>query len=349
MFDLSRECRMLSEEADQIDWNSLEGHSVLITGATGLVGSTCVRALLEHNRCSSSKQVAIYALVRNEEKARNLFKEYLSDSHFFLVVQDVNSFKFEKACDYIIHAACPTSSSFFVDHPVETADAIILGTKNMLSYALECDAKAMVYLSSMEVYGNGNSEPGLNSLLTEKMVGSSDTTLPRSSYPEAKRMAENYCASFASEYGLNVKIVRLAQTFGPGISKSDNRLFAQIARSAISGKDLILKTTGASTRMYIYTLDAVTAIFDVLLRGQAGQAYNAANPSTYSSVLDMSEMVMRELGRGGSRVVIDIDPNTPYLSEHHYPLDTSKLEQLGWRPRVDLLEMFKMLIKYLEA
>ena len=145
----------------------------------------------------------------------------------------------------------------------------------------------------------------------------------------------------------SVKAVRLAQTFGPGIPRDDVRLFAALARNAVAGKDFIMKTTGESTRMYSYTADAVSAILTVLVAGENGVSYNVANPSTYSSIREMADMVYREFGTGDARVIIDVDPNAPYPPEHHLPLDVSRLEALGWRPQVGLEDMYRKLIAYM--
>ena len=247
MFDLSEEYRQVASTHD-VDWDELSGSSVLVTGATGLVGSLFVRALLERNRGFGSG-ITVYALVRSEEKARRAFEGYGPSDGLHFVVQDVCELSLDVSCDYILHAACPTASAFFTSHPAQTADAIVMGTRAVLEYARRCGCRSVVYVSSMEVYGEGNHEPGLAHALTESETGIVDPLAVRSCYPEGKRMAENYCVAYASEYDVPVKIARLAQTFGPGVPKDDKRLFAQIARSAMLGDDLVLKTTGASTRM----------------------------------------------------------------------------------------------------
>lgn len=345
MFDLSREYSELAK-SDRIRWDLVDGRTFLITGVTGLIGSLCTRLLLERNRTANAG-ISILALVRNEEKARSMLGEYGEDDGLRYIVQDVCDFSISEPCDYIIHTACPTASSFFAAHPVETADAIVLGTRRILEYATSVKSSSVVYVSSMEVYGNGNSEPGLDHLLTEADTGYVNPCSIRSCYPEGKRMAENYCASFASEYGTPVKVARLAQTFGPGIPKNDTRLFAQVARCAMNDTDLVLKTTGASTRMYSYTTDAVAGIMTALLCGENGVSYNVANPSTYSSVREMAERVITRFSEGGAKLVIDVDPNAPYPPEHHLPLDVSKLQALGWSPTVGLEEMYRNLIDYL--
>ena len=254
----------------------------------------------------------------------------------------------EGAVDYIIHTACPTASRFFAEHPVETADAIVMGTRRVLELARAKGTSGVVYASSMEAYGDGNERPGLAPLLDESRVGYVDPMRVRSCYPEGKRMAEQYCCAYAAEYGVPAMVVRLAQTFGPGIPKADARLFALCARNALAGEDIVLKTTGASTRMYLYTADAVAALLTVMLSGEPGRAYNAANPDTYSSVREMAEMVAGLAPAGSVEVRCEVDPDAPYPPEHHLPLDVSRLRALGWAPTCDLPGMYRNLMAYLE-
>lgn len=347
MFDLQQEAREIAASTD-IDWEKLAGASVLVTGATGLVGSACVRALLERNRAFGTG-IRVRAMVRNVEKARAVLEGYGPEDGIALVVAEVETASPDAcAADYVIHAACPTASRFFMEHPVETANAIVGGTVNMLENARAAGTKSFVYVSSMEVYGDGNAQPGLDHRLDEHAVGYCDPLSVRSCYPEGKRMAEQYCMAYAAEYGVPAKVARLAQTFGPGIPKDDRRIFALIARSALAGEDVVLKTTGASTRMYAYTADAVRALLTILLRGEAGQAYNVANPATYSSVRGMAETVAAECARAPMEVRVEVNPDAPYPPEHHLPLDVSRLEALGWKPQVGLEGMYRNLMAYLE-
>ena len=219
--------------------------------------------------------IRVYALVRSLEKAHAMLDGYSEQDGLHFIQGDVEALSTSVTFDYIIHAACPTSSSFFASNPVETASSIVSGTVKMLELARICQTK-LVYVSSMEVYGEGNAEQGIEKRLDETQVGYVNPMSVRSCYPAGKRMAENYCAAFTGEYGVHAAVARLAQTFGPSIAKSDKRIFAMLARCALAGKPIVLKTTGASTRMYNHTFDAVAAIFTILLRGQAGRAYNVA-------------------------------------------------------------------------
>lgn len=347
MFDLRAEAQVVAQ-SPIVAWEKLSGATVLITGVTGLIGSACARVLLERNRADGS-DIRVLGLARSEARACEALADYSEEEGLTIIEGDLLGTAIEDSHpDFIIHSACPTASRFFAEHPVETADAIVLGTRRMLELAKTSSAKGFVYVSSMEVYGDGNNAAGLDRLLTEGDVGYVNPTVVRSCYPEGKRMAEQYCAAYASEYGVPATIVRLAQTFGPGIPKNDTRLFALCARRAMAGEDIVLKTTGASTRMYLYTADAVTALLAVLLEGEPGRAYSAANPSTYSSVKGMAEMVAELFPEKNVQVRCEIDPNAPFPPEHHLPLDVSALEGLGWQPTKDLPQMYANLIQYLE-
>lgn len=328
--------------SEAVDWDALTNANILVTGATGLIGSTLIRGLMERNRAYGG-QMRVYALVRNAEKAKQMFSGYIGKGWLQLVVGDVNSLPdVDGDIHYIIHGASVTSSRDFVDKPVETIMTAIEGTKNILELAKKKNIRGMVYMSSMEVYGTPlNNEP-----LTEEKMGYLNPLMVRSSYSESKQMVENLCVAYCSQYQVPVKIVRLTQTFGPGVAKDDGRVFAEFARCAVSGKDIRLQTAGLTERMYLYTVDAATALLTVLTKGANGEAYNAANRQTYCSIKEMADMVADRFGEGQCKVVIDIPdtPNTSYNPVCHVYLECSKLEQLGWSAQTDLENMYRRMI-----
>ncbi|MBQ6137794.1 MAG: NAD(P)-dependent oxidoreductase, partial [Kiritimatiellae bacterium] len=129
------------------------------------------------------------------------------------------------------------------------------------------------------------------------------------------------------------------------VPASENRVFAQLLRSALAGGTLRLSSSGGSTRMYLETTDAVAAIRTVLEKGEAGAVYNAANPETYCSLADMARMVCARFGGAGVSLGRDDDPaNACYPPTHHLRLDVSRLLALGWRPRHSLEEMFDRMV-----
>ena len=152
-------------------------------------------------------------------------------------------------------------------------------------------------------------------------------------------MAECLCISYGHEYGVPVKIVRLSQTFGPGVSYSDNRVFAQFARCAIENQDIVLKTKGETYRNYCYIRDVVTGILCVLLKGNSNEAYNIANKDTGISICDMAHMIADDIADKKINVVFDIADDIAKLGYGptiKISLDTDKIEQLGWKAEVGI-------------
>lgn len=325
-------CASSFELADQF-----KGTSFLITGSTGLIGSSLIHLLL-----AIDKSVKIIAPVRNAEKALSMFEEDELE-HISFVECDLLTYDYGRLADvdYIIHCAAPTSSKFFVEHPVDTAEIIIDGTRVLLNYAAKCKAKGFVYLSSLEVYGSILDD---TKEVTEDVQGYLDPMSVRSSYPMAKRAAENLCCLYAKQYDVPVMVARLTQTTGPGISKDDNRVIAQFARLAAQNQDIVLHTTGEAARPYCYTTDAITAILYILLKGEVGEAYNVANENTYISARGMAEF-LRDNFNPSISVRLELNYNMGYAPVTKLKLSTLKLRSLGWRPKMELKDIFINLIK----
>lgn len=320
------------------DVNEFCGKKVLITGASGLIGKAIAEYLL-----NNATGVKIVALARNEAKIRAAFNMADLKRVEFLIC-DINDLKpNDMGVDYVIHAACQTASKAFVENPVETIKGVVGGTVNVLEFARANNVKGFVYLSTMETYGT----PFSSDKIYENSSAFLDQTSVRASYPESKRLAECLCAAYGSEYGVPTKIVRLTQTFGEGVSYDDRRVFAEFARCVIERKNIVLKTKGETERNYLYVGDAVLAILTVLLRGEIGQAYNAANEETYCSIFDMAQMVVARFGDGKIKVVFDEESNVEksgYAPTLKMNLCCDKLKKLGWSATVGLEEMFSRLI-----
>lgn len=322
-----------------ISWDKLRGRTVLVTGATGLIGSQTVSALLYADQ-KWDLGLKVLALVRSEEKAKQKFAVQMEQCPaLHLVVGAVEQMPvIDGPVDYIVHGASPTASAYFVQHPVDTICTATSGTSNLLELAREKKSAGFVYLSSMEVYGG----PTDDRLLPESAGTTVNTMAVRSCYPEAKRLCETLCVAYCAQYGVPAVVVRLAQTFGPGVASDDGRVFAQFARCAMSGQDIVLNTTGESKRCCLYTADAVSAILTLMLEGEPGQAYNAANRVTYSSIYEMAQMVATKIADGKIAVTVHVDEQKSknYPPTFHLNLQTDKLEALGWHPTKDLREMY---------
>lgn len=327
--------------AEFIPWEEFSGKTFFITGATGLIGYTLASLLLYHS-AEKKSGIRVIALVRDIAKAREQFRGQLADSapvEFVEgAVEDFDAGSIAQKINYVIHGACPTASTFFTEHPVETIRTIVNGTDNMLRLCVEKHVQAAAFLSSMEVYGKVSDREKL----AEESLGKIDLLNPRSSYPEAKRLAENLCACYASEFGLDVKSVRIAQTFGPGVKYEDARVFAYMMRCALENKNIELKTSGTKENPYLYTMDAATAILTILAKGESGSSYNAANEDTYCSVREMAETVLRTFGKKNLKVETNVgSDNAIYPPPSYMRLETAGLRRMGWSARTALPQMYE--------
>lgn len=343
----------LQEDIDQIavyiSTLKLKDVTFLVTGGTGLIGSLIFKSLLCCNRKYNTR-FKIILLVRNQKKALKQFGDLLSSDLITLIEKDITErIDLKFSVDYIIHCASPTKSKYFVENPVETIQTIVSGTDTILKLGKEKAVSGIIYLSSMEIYGRYNNLR-TNLKIREDNLGNLDLLDVRSSYPESKRLVECLCFSYAKEYNLPVKIVRLAQTFGPGISKDESRVFAQLAKSIINKTDFCLHTTGNSVGNYCYSVDAIKAIFLILIKGKMGETYTVVNEDASCSINEMVNMVLNKIGKGQTKLVYDIpDSNTTfgYAPDSNMFLSAYKLSLLGWHAETELETMFVRLIRSL--
>ena len=329
-----------------LPFKTFKNKTFYVTGATGLVGSVFVKFLLFLNQ-AQSLNIKIVAAIRNSAKAAQIYADV--EGAELIVFDQVNlgieTINYQEKVDYIIHAAAVTTSKVLVEQPVEAMRTAINGTEDLLQLALKNNVDGMVYVSSMEIYGQRETE----GLTTETELGQVDLSKVRSGYPESKRICELMCTAYAQEYGVNVMSARLAQTFGAGVLPGENRVFAQFARSAVAGENIVLHTQGKSEGNYIYTTEVVSAFLYLLLKGKKGEAYNVANPANHYTIREMAQIVADNFSNGQSKVVIDIPEYTNklgYAPDTKLWLDNTKLKSLGWYPQVEIVEMYEKLIEW---
>ena len=328
----------------QIEWEKFRGKKIAVTGATGLIGKSLIYTLLEADK-KYDLGCQILAFVRNKEKAAKVFKN-VEEKTLQIISQDVTKpVPEEVLADYLVHGASITTSKTMVEHPVATIMTTVDGTRNMLDFAARCRIECVVYLSSMEAYGMTD---GSKEELREEDLGYIDLTNIRNGYAEGKRMAECLCSAFASEYGVNVKVARLAQTFGAGIAKDENRVFAQFARSVLRGEDIVLHTKGDKANCYCYTSDAIAGILVLLTKGEKGQAYNVANMDTFCSIRELAETFLQFDEKKQCKLRIEIPENAAslgYAPSSVLRLNSEKLMALGWKPEKNMQDMAGRLLE----
>lgn len=323
---------------NDIPWKKFDSVRIVITGSTGLIGSQLVRVLMARNDFAHSR-ISLVLPVRNQEKAVSMFGER---SEIQYIKWDLDSkLDLPDDCDYFVHAACSTSSKEFLNNPVETILSIINGVKNTLQASLQSRVHRYLFLSTMEVYGE------TTGTVFEEDFGKLDPMVVRNSYPEAKRLAECLCSSFYQEHSLETVVLRLAQTFGQGVSINDGRVFAEFGRHAISNEDIVLFSDGAKKNMYLSVNDAISAILIALAKAKPGDAYNVANEDTYCSVKEMAEMVLVRFGAEGTRVrrQFDEEREASFRKSSDLFMNCSKLRELGWVPSEDLFSIYSSMFK----
>ena len=319
-----------------LPYEQMKGKSVLVTGATGLIGVSIVRALL------TIGNIRVIALVRNLEKAQTIYGNLVSPNLKIYISDITDEIKMEEPVNYIFHCASITTSKTMIEKPVETILTSVDGTNNILNFARKKKCESVVYVSSMEVYGSFD----ISKEIREEELGYINPLKVRSNYPESKRLCENMCVAYYSEFEVPVKIARLAQTFGAGILQGENRVFAQFAKSAINSEDIILHTKGLSEGNYCYTRDCMTGLLTILLKGENGEAYNISNPECHTSIADMAKMVAEKIAGNRIKVIYDI-PKTDtfgYAADTKMKLNSDKLQKLGWSPSIGLEEAYRRMI-----
>ena len=174
----------------------------------------------------------------------------------------------------------------------------------------------------------------------------------RNSYPLSKMLAENLCNSYSSEFGIDTCILRLTQTFGPGVEYHDGRVFAEFARCIVENRNITLKTQGKTKRSYLYTTDAVSAILKVISSDKHGcEIYNVSNEETYCSIYEIALMLVDLFEN--KKLCVKIEEQD--ISELGYAptlkinMDTNKIKSIGWKPKYTLQDAFVDLVDWMSS
>lgn len=313
--------------------SNLRNKSILITGASGLICSAFIDLLMRYNK--QGVTIKIYAMSRNEKYARKRFESYWENPLFTFICHDViEPLSLDITLDYIIHGASNASPKRYATDPVGTMKSNLWGVANLLELAKEKKAR-LLYISSGEVYGEGNGTD-----FTEIYSGYVNCLNSRACYPSSKRASETLCVSYKEQYGVDVVMARPCHVYGSDIDR-DDRAFAQFLRKVRNGKNVVMKSEGGQVRSYCYVEDCASALLYILLRGENGEAYNIANRDSVVSIKELAEMIAR---LGGVHVVFDIPSSQEamgYSTVQRAVLNPSKLEHLGWQPRISLEEALK--------
>ena len=314
-----------------------EDKAVLVTGASGLIGSCLIDSLLYAN-INNGRKFRVYALGRNEQKLRNRFAYAKESDGLQFICSDVANPLPDGLClDYIIHAASNADPRSYALQPTETLLTNVLGARSVLDYAKIHQGCRVLLISTFEVYGDA----GKNGPLTEDSLGLIDFHKMRNCYPASKVCAELLCQGYAEQFGVDYVIGRLCGIYGPTMSVSDSKAQAQFIMNALKGEDIVMKSRGVQMRSYCYVTDAVSALFTLLLKGKTGEAYNIADENSILSIADFAKCVSETSGIGIRYEFPDEAESKGYSKPVDVKMDSSKIKGLGWHTLYDYREGIK--------
>lgn len=312
-----------------MDFSFLQNQTILLTGATGLIGSYLVDSLMYN----SNLNIKIIALVRNLQKAKARFDRYIKDSRLSFVVQDIaDPVNVDCHVDYVIHLASPSDARNYATYPVETMLTNFYGCKNLLDFCIKKDVKKFFFASSSEVYGQSN-DP-----MVETNHGDVDCTDIRSCYNESKRASETLCYSYKNEYGVDFVIGRLCRVYGPTMLVNDSKALSQFILNCIEGKDIVLKSKGEQRYSYLYVSDAVAGILHLLKYGKSGEVYNISQDK---DILSLKEIANHIAKLTNTKVVFNLPTDAEKLGYSRVVnsvLIADKLRSLNYEPKIKFTE-----------
>lgn len=319
-----------------INYNLFKDKTFFITGAKGFLASATIRFLLYLND-KYNLGLFIYATTRNPNKIPDYIKE--GQPIKYIAYDTYEAYGHERHIDYLIHTATPTSRLEFINHPLETFDIIVDGTKRVLNFAKANNVTSSLYLSSVEIYGS----PKTDKLVEEKDYFALDPNELRNCYPLGKKAAEYLCNTYFKQFNLPVNIVRPSSVQGLFQPYTEDRIFNQILRCLVEKKDFVFKTKGETAKTLIYTMDAVVGMLAILTSGKYGETYNLTDNRTFFMMKDIVQMIFSHFNPE-LKVIFDLedDSKTGYIAPLSYNLSVEKLESLGWNPQTDLYKIYEV-------
>ncbi|MDE6026246.1 MAG: NAD-dependent epimerase/dehydratase family protein [Lachnospiraceae bacterium] len=334
------DCKLYMDDVKKVAtldyrWDELKDKTVAISGGTGMIGSFLVDVLMYRNDILS-QNIEVYVLGRNKDKAEKRFVKYIGHDKFHFLEWDINRPMGQPpkiTVDYIIHAASSTHPLAYAGDPVGTISANVMGTDNLLRWAVNVKSRRFIFLSSVEIYGENR---GDTDKFAEDYMGYIDCNTLRAGYPESKRTGEALCQAYRKQAGMDIVIPRISRVYGPTLLSSDTKAISQFIKKGVLGEDIVLKSEGNQLYSYCYVADAVSAIIKLLSEGKSGEAYNVASCSSDFMLKELANIIAEY---ADSKVVFELPDameRAGYSKATKATLDVSKLNAAGWTSLYDM-------------
>lgn len=335
----------------QLDFSLLSNSTVLITGATGLIGSFLIDVLMYRNMYHGDN-IKIIAMARNGEKIKDRFayyniKECDTNNQELLqyISHDISKpFDYDNNVDYVIHAASNTHPRAYSTDPVGTITTNVFGLYNLLEYGRTHDLKRLLLLSSVEIYGETRND---TEYFDEKYLGYIDCNTLRAGYPESKRLCEAMSQAYISKYDMDVVIGRLSRVYGPTLRSDDSKALSQFINKALNHENIVLKSDGEQLYSYSYMADAVDALLKILIYGKKGESYNISDKTSDVKLKDLAKILADYSGVDVVFELPDEIERRGYSTATKAIMDSEKLHNLGWNAHYDINSGLQQTMKIL--
>lgn len=317
-----------------LPWEKLQDKSIVISGATGLIGSMFIDVIMRKNL--SGLGCTIYALGRSRNRMKQRFG-YCCDNPLFKYLEydakrAIDSRNIDTA-DYVLHLASNTHPVSYSTDPIGTIETNIIGVRNLIQFSIEHEVKRFAFASSNEIYGENRGDV---EKFDERYCGYIDCNTMRAGYPESKRCGEALCQAYIAQENMDIVIPRLTRSYGPTLLSSDTKALSQFLHKAIAGENIILKSLGNQYYSYLYVMDSVSGLLTVLLKGKNGEAYNISDEMSDIKLKDLAEIIANYVGREVIYEIPDAVESAGYSKATKARLDSEKLQKLGWSAKYDI-------------
>ena len=301
---------------------------ILVTGGAGFLGShLCDRLLADGND--------VICLDNLFTGSKDNIRHLLSNPYFEFIRHDVTEPIYLEV-DQVYNLACPASPVHYQYNPIKTAKTSVLGAMNMLGLAKRTRAR-ILQASTSEVYGNPQVHPQ-----PESYWGSVNPIGIRSCYDEGKRLAETLFFDYHRQNGVDIRVIRIFNTYGPRMNPSDGRVVSNFIVQALQGKDITVYGDGTQTRSFCYVDDLIDGMIRMMGAEDFTGPVNLGNPGEFT-MLELAEQVIRLTGTQSRIVHKPLPSDDPTQRK---PVIDLAAEKLGWSPKVDLEEGLKRTIAY---